>query len=173
MRIGITFVLLISAVVMSSAAAHADLPPLPPLPPGGGPIGVRMMDPIGEQLFPPDLVLENAQAIGLTDTQKSSVQSAVLNAQSQFTRLQWRIQDEMQSLARLLKPAKVDSAAVMAQLNRELDVERQMKQTQLGLMIHIKNLLTSDQQAKLRQLMPKMRVFKDEQYIIRGAPAPQ
>lgn len=172
MRVSITFGLLISAVLMSSAAALADLPPLPPLPPGG-PMGVKMIDPIGEQLFPPDLVLENSQAIGLTDAQKASVQSAVLNAQSQFTRLQWRIQDEMQSLARLLKPAKVDSAAVMAQLNKELDVERQMKQTQLGLMIRIKNLLTSDQQAKLRQLMPKMRVFKDEQYIIRGAPGPQ
>jgi Spy/CpxP family protein refolding chaperone len=128
------------------------MPPLPPM-------GVPMRDPIGEQLFPPDFVLENSQAINLSETQKISVQSAVLDAQQQFTKLQWRIQDEMQSLARLLKPTKVDSSAVMAQLNKELDLERQMKRTQLGLMIRIKNLLTADQQAKLQQLKPKLHVF--------------
>jgi uncharacterized membrane protein len=181
MRAKCFFGVLGCVLLLGAAAARADVAPVPPgapppmIGPVGpmagpiGPIGMPGRDFIGEQLFPPDLVLANAQAIGLSDTQKQSIQSAVLDAEQQFTKLQWRIQDEMQALARLLKPTKVDSSAVMARLGRELDLEREMKRTQLGLMIRVKNLLSADQQAKLRQLRPNVRFIQEER-VIPGGP---
>ena len=67
-------------------------------------------------------------------------------------KLQFRIQESMSALGSLLSKPHVEESRVMTQLDQELDIERQMKHTQLGLMIQVKNILTADQQAKLQRL---------------------
>jgi Spy/CpxP family protein refolding chaperone len=109
-------------------------------------------DPIGENLFPPDLVLSNQKAIGLDEGQKTFVRSEVLKAQTRFTELQFQLQDAMETLTGLLKQNPVDEAQVLAQLDKVLNVEREVKRTQIALMVRIKNKLTAEQQARLRQL---------------------
>lgn len=109
-------------------------------------------DPIAENLFPPDLVLSNQKAISLDETQKSFVRSEVLKAQTRFTELQFQLQDAMETLAGLLKQNPVDEAQVLAQLDKVLNAEREVKRTQIALMVRIKNKLTPEQQARLRQL---------------------
>ena len=109
-------------------------------------------DPIGENLYPPDLVLANQKAIGLDDAQKSFVRSEVLKAQTRFTELQFQLQDAMESLAGLLKQSPVDEGQVLTQLDKVLNAEREVKRAQIALMVRIKNKLTAEQQAKLRQL---------------------
>jgi len=93
-------------------------------------------DPIGQNFFPPDLVFSQADAIGLTDAQKTSIQPLMQNAQSRFLELQPRLQRAMQTMVRLIGQS----------------VEREIKRTQIGLMIRIKNVLTVEQQTRLRQL---------------------
>jgi Spy/CpxP family protein refolding chaperone len=109
-------------------------------------------DPIAENLFPPDLVVYNQKAIALDDSQKNFVRSEVLKAQTRFTELQFQMQDAMETLANLLKQDPADEAQVLAQLDKVLNTEREVKRTQIALMVRIKNKLTPDQQAKLRQL---------------------
>jgi Spy/CpxP family protein refolding chaperone len=109
-------------------------------------------DPVGENLFPPDLVLANQKAIGLDEAQRNFVRAEVLKAQPRFTELQFQLQDAMETLAGLLKQNPSDEAQVLAQLDKVLNAEREMKRTQIALMVRIKNKLTADQQAKLRQL---------------------
>lgn len=109
-------------------------------------------DPIAENLFPPDLVLSNQKAIGLEEAQKSFVRSEVLKAQTRFTELQFQLQDAMEILIGLLKQNPVDEAQVLAQLEKVLNAEREVKRTQIALMVRIKNKLTAEQQARLRQL---------------------
>ena len=46
-------------------------------------------------------------------------------------------------------PAKTDEVALLAQLDRVLDAERQIKRLQIGLLVWIKNSLTPEQLAKL------------------------
>jgi Spy/CpxP family protein refolding chaperone len=46
----------------------------------------------------------------------------------------------------------VDEAAVLAQVDKILALERDVKRTQLSLVVRIKNLLTEPQQAKLNEL---------------------
>lgn len=109
-------------------------------------------DPLGENLFPPDLVMSHQKAIGLDDAQKSFLRSEVLKAQTRFTELQWQLQDAMEALTTLLKQNTVEEQQVMAQFDKVLSAEREIKRAQIGLMVRIKNKLTPEQQARLRQL---------------------
>ncbi len=137
--------LLLSAVLLVGAlSAVAQQPP-----PGHAP-----HDPVGEALFPPELVMQNQQAIGLDEAQKTFIRSEVLKAQTRFTELQWQLQDAMETLAGLIQQNPVDEQKVMAQLDKILPIEREVKRAQLTLMIRLKNKLTPEQQDKLRQLRP-------------------
>ena len=136
--------LLFFAVILFAALSAAAQQP-PPGPPH---------DPVGEALFPPELVMQNQQAIGLTDEQKTYIRGEVLKAQSRFTELQWQLQDAMETLAGLLQQNPVDETKVMGQLDKILPLEREIKRTQLTLMIRIKNKLTPEQQEKLRAMRP-------------------
>ena len=46
----------------------------------------------------------------------------------------------------------MDEAAIVVQLDKVLDVERELKHLHIGLLVAIKNLLTPEQQAKLREI---------------------
>jgi Spy/CpxP family protein refolding chaperone len=116
--------------------------------------GAPSPDPIGQNLFPPDQVFSQAEAIGLTDAQKTSIQSSILHAQSRFLEFQPRLQQAMQRMVKLIGQSRVDESQVLSQLDKVLSVEREIKRTQIGLMTRIKNVLTLEQQAKLRQLRP-------------------
>lgn len=109
-------------------------------------------DPLAKYLFPPELVMANQQAIGLTDSQRSDLQQALTGAQQKFVSLQFRMTGEVETLQRLLQPSNVDEAKVLDQIDRVLAVEREIKRAQLSLVIRIKNLLTEKQQAQLGAL---------------------
>ena len=109
-------------------------------------------DPIAENLFPPDLVLSNQKALGLDEGQKNFVRSEVLKAQTRFTELQFQLQDAMETLTGLLKESPVDESQVLTQLDKVLNAEREVKRAQIALMVRIKNKLSPEQQARLRQL---------------------
>ena len=109
-------------------------------------------DPIGENLFPPELLMQNQQAIGLSDEQKTAIQKEIQTAQSTFTQWQWKLQDEMERMVSLIKQDHVDEQKVLTQLDQILNIEREIKRTHFTLVIRIKNKLTSDQIAKLVEL---------------------
>ncbi len=109
-------------------------------------------DPLAENLFPPDLVMAHQKAIGLDEAQKNFLRSEILKAQTHFTELQWQLQDAMEILVGLVKQNPVDEQKVMAQLDKVLGFEREIKRAQIALMVRIKNKLTPEQQAQLRKL---------------------
>ena len=110
-------------------------------------------DPMRDVLFPPELVMQHQQAIGLSDEQKSYLKTEVRQAQLRFTELQWTLQDEMERLVSLLKQAKVEEKQAAAQLDKVLSAEREIKQAQIVFLIHIKNHLTLAQQTQLREII--------------------
>jgi Spy/CpxP family protein refolding chaperone len=113
--------------------------------------GPAPADPLGDNLFPPDLILSSQAAIGLTDAQKADVRAEVLKVQPRFTDLQWKLQDAVDGLKTLLAAPTADEAKVLEALDRVLSFERDLKRSQIGLMVRLKNLLSADQQGKLRQ----------------------
>jgi Spy/CpxP family protein refolding chaperone len=109
-------------------------------------------DPIAGQLFPPELVMQYHQQISLTADQSKSLRDAIQQAQAKFLDMQWDMQSEKEKLVLLLKARPVDESAVLAQLDKVLDREREIKKTQISLLIRIKNQLTAEQQNKLTEL---------------------
>jgi Spy/CpxP family protein refolding chaperone len=114
-------------------------------------------DPIGESLFPPELVMQHQQAIGLSEDQKNFLKTEIRKAQTRFTELQWQLQDEAERLASLLKQDQVDEQPTLAQLDKILGVEREIKRAQFTLLIQIKNRLTPEQRARLMEIKNRSR----------------
>lgn len=109
-------------------------------------------DPLARHLFPPERVMGHAQEIGLDDTQRTAIRKEVQKAQSKFLDLQFDIQTEMETLVRLVQQTRVDEPKVLAQLDSVLSLEKEIKKTQISLLVRIKNILTPAQQAKLAEI---------------------
>jgi Spy/CpxP family protein refolding chaperone len=109
-------------------------------------------DPIAEYLYPPELVMQNQQVLGLSDEQKTAIRKEIQTAQSNFTDKQWKLQDEMETMVSLIKQDRIDEQKVLTQLDKILDLEREIKRTHFTLVVRIKNKLTSEQIAKLAEL---------------------
>ena len=113
------------------------------------------LDPVSLNLFPPELVMRNQKAIELEGEQKTFIRQEILKAQTRFTELQWDLEDARETLDTLLEQGQANEQQVLTQLDKVLDAERTIKRNQIQLMVRIKNRLTSDQQAKLRQVSRK------------------
>ena len=135
-------VIIVSLVLCFSSAALCDTPPGP----GSG------NDPIANALVPPDLVMAHQQELSLTESQRAAIQADMQRAQTRFMSLQWQLSAAVEKLASMLAQPRVDETQALAQLDRELVLEHDIKRTQLQLMIQIKNELTQEQQANLTRL---------------------
>jgi Spy/CpxP family protein refolding chaperone len=109
-------------------------------------------DPIAQNLFPPELVMKYRQEINLDENQSKAIKEAIQKAQAKFLDMQWDMQSETEKLVQLLKARPVDENAVLAQVDQVLNREREIKKTQISLLVRIKNQLTEAQQNKLMEL---------------------
>ena len=109
-------------------------------------------DPIAEYVLPPELIMQYQKAIGLTDAQKNAVIGEIKQAQGRIVDVQWELQRAVERLVELLGQEKVDEQAVLAQLDKVLAAEREVKRVQLGLAVRLKNVLSPEQQRILREL---------------------
>ena len=128
-------------------------PQTPPMPkaPKGPP-----SDPIGDNLFPPELIMKCADQIGLTDEQKDSIKSQMEKAQAGFKDSQQQLEQEVQAMGALLKEDHPDTDKALGQLDKVLAAEREIKRLQITLLIALKNQLTPDQQAQLAEVRQKI-----------------
>jgi Spy/CpxP family protein refolding chaperone len=108
-------------------------------------------DPLAPHVFPPELVMRHAAEIGLDEVQRAAIKKTVVETQTRFLDLQWDVQAESEKLARLLERSPVDEAAVLAQADKVMGLEREVKKAHLALLVRIKNLL-SDAQRKAHRI---------------------
>lgn len=131
----------VSALLIAAAPALAQQP------------GPQAGEPdFAEHLFPPELIMQNQQRIGLRPEQRTVITGAIRELQNKVIDLQWRIQEETQRLRELLQAAPVDETSALAQVDRILGIEREVKKAHLRMLIQIKNALTPEQQQMLRRL---------------------
>jgi hypothetical protein len=116
------------------------------------PAGIGGADPFANAFFSPDLIMAHQQAIGLTNEQRATVGTLMLNAQQSFVPVQFKVAAEVERLQTLINASPVDEAAALAEVDRVLTLEREIKREQLVLMIRLKNLLTQPQQEALAKL---------------------
>ena len=135
---------LVAALALFAVAAGNAQQQPPPL---GSPQPPE--DPLARVLFPPELVMQHQQDIGLRAEQRAGITKAIQEFQTKVVDLQWRMQEQSQRLATLLDKPAVDQAAALAQVDEVLGVEREVKRAHITLLIQIKNTLSAEQQGKL------------------------
>jgi Spy/CpxP family protein refolding chaperone len=113
-------------------------------------------DPLADAMFPPELIMQNQRRLGLTDDQKTYIQSEMSQAAARFSQLQWQLDDAMEALHETMKANQVNEQQALAQLSKVLDAEREIKTLHMGMAIRIKNKLTPDQQMKLQSMRSTM-----------------
>ena len=108
-------------------------------------------------VFTPELIMRYQSDIDLTPSQRESITQTMGQTQKKLVDLRWQFEAESQALAKLLEGDAIDEAAALAQAQKVTSIEQQIKQEHLGMLIRIKNQLTPEQQAKLRQVRPERR----------------
>jgi Spy/CpxP family protein refolding chaperone len=110
-----------------------------------------------DHVFRPELIMRYQREIGLTSAQQEAITRAMAETQQALVDLRWKFEAESQELAKLLDSESVNEGAALAMAEKVMSIEQQIKKEHLRMLIRIKNELTPEQQAKLRQLEPGER----------------
>ena len=135
--------LVICMLLAVATTAHADAPKQPPPP---------QEDPIGERLFPAELIMMHQREIALDDKTRAAIVDDIQKFQAQAVKIQWDMKAEGDALAHLLEEARPDEAKVLAEADKVMAFEHDMKRAHLGLLVRLKNRLTPAQQATLQKV---------------------
>ena len=153
----LTITLVFAAALLIAAVVTGQQPPQSPNP--TGPDGVPNHphpppnpDPLAHLMFPPDMILGHARELNLTDEQKAFMRAEVQKATSTFQELQWKLQDQAELLHETMKSPTVNEQQALAQLDKVLDIEREIKRLHIGLAVRLKNRLTPEQQDQLHNM---------------------
>lgn len=128
--------------------AHAEQPARPV----GTNSSQQAADPLAA-FIPQQLVFLASARIALTPEQRDTLLAKVNTTQPRLEELKTSLERESAALTDLTSQERVEEAAVLAQLNKFLDVERESKQLQASLGVTIQNLLRPEQQTKLREII--------------------
>lgn len=109
-------------------------------------------DPLAHLMFPPDMIMNHARQLNLTEEQKMFMRGEIQKTTASFQDLQWKLQDQMELLQETMKSASVNEQQVLAQLDKVLDIEREIKRLHIGLAVRLKNRLTPEQQEQLHKM---------------------
>jgi Spy/CpxP family protein refolding chaperone len=151
-----TLVLVLVVGTLMGVVLVSAQQPQPPQPPQGQ-MQPRQphppMDPLGDAMFPPEMIMQHTRDLNLTDEQKTFMRAEIQKTTTRFNELQWQLQDAMEALHDSMKANTVNEQQALQQLDKVLDAEREIKRLHFGLAISIKNKLTAEQQAKLHAMM--------------------
>jgi Spy/CpxP family protein refolding chaperone len=141
-----SYALVLFSIVALASFALADTPKTPPTPPP------PQEDPIGERLFPAELIMSHQLEISLDAKTRAAMVDDIQKFQTQVVKVQWDMKSEGDTLAHMLDDARPDETKVLAQADKVMTLERDMKRAHLGLLVRLKGRLTPAQQATLQKL---------------------
>lgn len=161
---------LVILLALSGLAAWAQRPdenkPAPATPPKAMPPGAASppaqpaspqrpsgADVFAINLFSPEVVMMNQNAIGLREDQKAALKTEMFKNMPRVMDLLWKQRSASEKLGETIKPDHLDEAQVLAQLDALLKIENELKALQLSSLVRMKNILTPEQQAQLREII--------------------
>ena len=104
-------------------------------------------------LFPPDLILREAESLGLSDEQRNAVTALVKETKKVFANGQSKLRDTTDVLSKTVKGSSIPEQSAVDQFTATLEAEKEMKRAQFLMLVRAKNLLTPAQQEKLRAIV--------------------
>src|SRR5689334_9725742 len=153
----LTITIVFAAAFLIATIVTAQQSPQSPNPPGADnapnhPMPPPNPDPLAHLMFPPDMILGHARELNLSDEQKAFMRAEVQKATMTFQDLQWKLQDQAEALHETMKSTSVNEQQALAQLDKVLEVEREIKRLHIGLAVRLKNRLTPEQQEQLHNM---------------------
>lgn len=159
-------ILLLVFLTLLAACAKRAAPPLPgdsvsadaavslatPKLANAAPTRAEPLGAIEARVFPVDLVMEHQAAIALDAAQKDAITKEVARAQAELVKLQFDLEAENEKLVKILDGSKVDEAKAKDAAAALMTKENAIKAAHLAMLVRIKNVLTPDQQQKLKTL---------------------
>ena len=109
-------------------------------------------DPFQGKLFAPNVILEHQDELGLTREQFTAIRAAVVAVQGNVAEHEWDLREAYQRVLRDLDEDPVDAAQVLANVEKALLAENEVKKQQVALLIQLRNLLTDEQLNYLRSI---------------------
>ncbi|MCH1505686.1 MAG: hypothetical protein L7V86_19050 [Verrucomicrobiales bacterium] len=118
-------------------------------------------DPLSEHLVPPQVVMQKAVEVGITDEQRDAIRDAIDKAHEQSSEKQMALQVAVEALGQILHNHKIDEPKAIEGLDIVVDAERAVKQLHLQMLIQVNNILTATQRNTLRQFHVTQREQHD------------
>jgi Spy/CpxP family protein refolding chaperone len=152
-------------VIMSALLAALPLNAQPPTPTSdaqpqsnGATPSAPQRNILGEYLvsFGPELVLPNVEKLDLNDNQVQAIEANIDATKEQLSQAQETLKTEMGKLEQLLKAESGNEEAILAQLNKVLQTEQQIKSLHFSMLVRIRNQLTADQRGSLEEIRTGM-----------------
>jgi Spy/CpxP family protein refolding chaperone len=148
-RIHLTLVA--SLCIVCSVQSQAQDNPRPTNPPG-----VPQPDPLEENLYPPDLIQLNKETLRLSEEQQSAIAKLFRDLQEQLPDKEAQLRREVEALGRMIPQSTTDETALLGQLDKVLDRERDIKRLHLATMFQLRRQLTAEQLAQLQNIKKNM-----------------
>ena len=104
-----------------------------------------------KHLIPPERLLEHAQQLELTQAQRERLKELMKASQSKMIDLRFALQTEAEALDKLVAEDKPDAKKVMAQAEKVLKLEGDLKRETLLMLVQVKQTLTPEQLTKVKE----------------------
>ena len=104
------------------------------------------------KLFPPNVILENQEELGLSKDQFTKIRAAVVEVQGNVAEYEWDMREAYMKLIAELDQSPVNEDRVLEHANTAMLAENQVKKQQMRMLVRLKNLLTEEQIAYLESV---------------------
>ena len=104
------------------------------------------------KLFPPNVILEHQDELGLTKEQFTAIRAAVVEVQGNVAEHEWDLREAYQRVMNDLDESPVDEDKVMENVGKALLAENEVKKLQVAMLIKLRNLLTDEQMEYLQSV---------------------
>ena len=104
------------------------------------------------KLFPPNVILEHQEELGLSKQQFTAIKKAVVDVQANVAEHEWDVREAYMNIMAELDKSPIDEAVVLGHVNAALLAENEVKKLQVAMLVRLKNLLTDEQIAYLESL---------------------
>jgi Spy/CpxP family protein refolding chaperone len=103
------------------------------------------------KLFPPKIILEHQDTLGLTKNQFKAIKAAVVEVQTNVAEHEWDMREAYRRVLAELDETPIDEGKALENIRTVLQAENQVKLAQVTMLIRIRNLLTDEQIEYLRK----------------------
>ena len=112
-------------------------------------------DAIGRWLFKPEMIMKFSSQLDLSEQQQEVLKSELKSAQGSIFDIKWQLNEESEKLKTILKTKPIDEEEMLAQSDKVMELEHQIKRVHLTLLARLKNMLSDEQIQTLRDLRRK------------------